>query len=316
MTTIRRCGLVSSHVRKVLPRCHKACTVTVDWMRFADFVRDEIVDAVERFVADDPGCRPQRAAIHDLHTAGLVILFPTIAVARPGTEDNWSPNAWALQRDSSRKADRWAARLTAHAGSGWAGWPDVIHGFRWAIAAGCRVASAELIESGLVAEEFVAVACGDDELVAACLTPARLSREFPEIAARRHGIARTSTLDAGARGSRVVAQQDATHRVGTEPVSFAMLDSIDLTSVTDSEALGVIAEPYLGTRKNGRLTYRPLERIFVERPRLHDRLMTRLTPAEMYPIDADDLPVAVAALSSCWPFIRRHAAIVLLSVHL
>lgn len=67
--------------------------MAVDWTRFAEFVRDEIVDAVENFVADEPGCRPQRAAIHDLHTDGLVILFPTIAVAKPG-EDVWSPDEW------------------------------------------------------------------------------------------------------------------------------------------------------------------------------------------------------------------------------
>lgn len=288
--------------------------MAVDWTRFAEFVRDEIVDAVEDFVADEPGCRPERAAIHDLHTDGLVILFPTIAVAKPG-EDVWSPDEWASQRDSTRKADWWAARLTAHAGSGWAGWPDVIHGFRRGIASGCRAASAELIKSGLVAEEFVAVALGDDELVAACLTPARLDREFPAVAARRHGSTRIGAI-APARGGGVVAQQDVTVGVDTEPSSFAMLDSIDLASFTDSEALAAIAGLYLGTRKNGRLTYQPLERILVERPRLHDRLMSRLTPAEMYPIDADDLPVAVAALSSGWPFIRRHAAIVLLSAHL
>ncbi|MGV9482228.1 hypothetical protein, partial [Gordonia aichiensis] len=89
----------------------------------------------------------------------------------------------------------------------------------------------------------------------------------------------------------------------------------DLSSLTHQQALDVVARPYLGRDKNGPLNYSPLERVLDAHPMLHDELVTRLSPTSMYGIDADDLPAAMSGLSSRWAFVRRHASIVLLSVH-
>ncbi len=90
----------------------------------------------------------------------------------------------------------------------------------------------------------------------------------------------------------------------------------EIADLPDHLVLPVLARPYLGRRKNGPLHYDPLARALASRPRLDDMLAEKLSPTSMYAIDSSDLPVAIEGLSSTWQFVRRHAAIVLLTVHI
>ncbi len=103
--------------------------------------------------------------------------------------------------------------------------------------------------------------------------------------------------------------------------SLAWLGRLDVVcdnaaDLTDEGLCEAIATSYLSERKNGPLDYRPLAASLDALPRLHDLLFTWLSPTRMYPIDGDDLPTATAGLSSRWPMVRRHAAIVIMSTHL
>ena len=81
-------------------------------------------------------------------------------------------------------------------------------------------------------------------------------------------------------------------------------------------ALDAIARPYIGEHKNGPLDYGPLESVLNTFPEYDDELFARLSANVMFEINATDLDAATKALSSRWRFVRRHAAIVMLSTHL
>ncbi|MBE7159829.1 MAG: hypothetical protein INR72_01185 [Williamsia herbipolensis] len=67
---------------------------------------------------------------------------------------------------------------------------------------------------------------------------------------------------------------------------------------------------------DGPLDYGPLTDALSRRPELDTLLAAGLSADRVRPVDADDVATAIAALDSPWDTIRRHASIVLLSVHL
>lgn len=296
--------------------------MSIEWQRFAEFVRDEIVTAVTEFAQQHPDACPRRAVLYDFRTHDLLILFPTIAVCGAEAGDA-HPEEWEWQHDSTRSADAWAAVLTAYAGSGSAGWPAVVSGFHAAIAAGCRSAAERLIAHGVVGGEFDADAERPDDTLPACVVGVddicestslddrfdlldRIGRVSDEVACELLSLVRDRSWSDVVRG----AAASTLAWVGRLDLVVA-----DLSSLTHQQALDVVARPYLGRDKNGPLNYSPLERVLDAHPMLHDELVTRLSPTSMYGIDADDLPAAMSGLSSRWAFVRRHASIVLLSVH-
>lgn len=107
-------------------------------------------------------------------------------------------------------------------------------------------------------------------------------------------------------------------RVATSLAWLGRLDIVinSMSILADDALYAAIATPYLSARKNGPLDYAPLEAALDVAPHLHQRLYKELSPIHMYAIDAGDLPTAITGLSSRWQAIRRHAAIVMLSIHL
>ncbi|MGW0454979.1 hypothetical protein [Gordonia sputi] len=102
-----------------------------------------------------------------------------------------------------------------------------------------------------------------------------------------------------------------------------LTDLIDvLPTLPEDVVLRVLARPYLGTHRNGgthkkgRLAYAPVEQALIGREHLDGMLVEMLSPTSMYAIDSDDVAVVMAGLSSPWAFVRRHASIVLLTVHI
>ena len=86
---------------------------------------------------------------------------------------------------------------------------------------------------------------------------------------------------------------------------------------------GPAAEPIKNTppidgyvAADGPLSYDILTDTLARSPGLDKSLVRSLSVDSVRPIDATDVPTAVDALSSPYESIRRHAAIVLLSVHL
>lgn len=67
---------------------------------------------------------------------------------------------------------------------------------------------------------------------------------------------------------------------------------------------------------DGPLDYTPLIEALTRDAALDAVLAQALSPDTVRPIGADDVDTALAALSSEWASVRRHASIVLLSVHL
>ncbi|MGV9669202.1 hypothetical protein ACWDPV_01220 [Gordonia sp. NPDC003504] len=90
----------------------------------------------------------------------------------------------------------------------------------------------------------------------------------------------------------------------------------DLTDLPDELVVSVVSRAYLGDHKNARLEYASLERVLASRPHLDQVLVEQLSPTRMFSIAEGDSGAAMAGLASRWVFVRRHAAIVLLTVHI
>ncbi|MGW4368736.1 hypothetical protein ACWEKT_24140 [Nocardia takedensis] len=89
----------------------------------------------------------------------------------------------------------------------------------------------------------------------------------------------------------------------------------DLAELTDDLRAAAIGRRYLSPTANGPLDYGLFEAALDRYPHLHDALFEKLSPTSMFAIRGDDIDTARHALSSPWPVVRRHAAIVLLTVH-
>ena len=84
----------------------------------------------------------------------------------------------------------------------------------------------------------------------------------------------------------------------------------------DDMAAQALSAPFLAEHRRTPLDYRLLAEILAARPVLDDLMLASLTPTRIHDIAHEDLRTASDALASPWQFIRRHAAIVLLSSHL
>lgn len=297
--------------------------MTVQWQRFTQFVRDEVVAAATDLTERYPGARPRRIAIYDFHARDLLILFPTISVS--GREIVDVPvEEWEWHRDSTREADRWVALLTAYAGGGAAGWESVITGFYAAVAAGCREADEILASRGLVDDDFATVVIMGDGDMSGSVVPTVTSGETTALDEWFDALDQIGWMadDLAAHVVELVRDNSRPLVVRARAAStlawVGRLDAVvaELSSLTDEHALDVAGRPYLGQHKNGRLCYAAIEQTLDAHPTLHDALVERLSPTTMYAVDAGDLPAAISGLSSRWLFVRRHAAIVLLSAHM
>lgn len=204
----------------------------------------EIVNCVERVTALVPGERLVAAALFDLHTRDMLVLFPSIAVTHERaatTIGQWDPSTWPWHCETSWATDLLVARLTASAGSGGQSWQQIFERFLEAVVNACRAATDALVAAGVVADDFVVVAVDEvdgDGLVGGCLTDEQLKRHFPRIDERRREIERMRTLPVDQQLSAIVGS-------GRGPIDDpAVSDALEL-SLADhgpdaSDALAVL----------------------------------------------------------------------------
>jgi len=183
---------------------------TFDWDVFEQFLTDEIVRCVDDAGARNPDSLPRAAALFDLHARDMLVLFPAVAVTHDRAENSepWAvhPGDWSWQAETSRDGDRWAAVLTAFAGSGGQVWEQVTDRYFDTLVRACRRATVALTLEGGVAADFSVAAIGDDDgdLHSRCLTPVQLSHRLPRISARRRALARLATLPPTSRTGELV----------------------------------------------------------------------------------------------------------------
>ncbi|UCZ87957.1 MULTISPECIES: hypothetical protein [Gordonia] len=136
-------------------------------------------------------------------------------------------------------------------------------------------------------------------------------------------------IDTGITDSQVADRlADTVERAGNRPVDVAkaatvlcMLGHVHrathlVAGLPDDMAAQALSAPFLAEHRRTPLDYRLLAEILAARPVLDDLMLASLTPTRIHDIAHEDLRTASDALASPWQFIRRHAAIVLLSSHL
>ena len=93
--------------------------------------------------------------------------------------------------------------------------------------------------------------------------------------------------------------------------------TLELLDLLPEEVAGrSLAAPFLTDGRKRRLDYEPVRQILHIHPELDEFMFASLTPARIHDIAYEDLQTAADALASPSRFIRRHAAIILLSSHL
>ena len=171
-----------------------------DWQSIENLAYQIIVDAVHSIRRQHP-CETIYAAIfHNFYCDNACLYFPSLSV---GTEEllermvaqYQSEYGSAESRAGLEQSLRWSgADLAEYLFDGGAAaqsvqaavrqetdWDDLYDHFRQCFPRACRCATEDLLRTKLVAPDFVAVACDEEEeLIAPSLTPEQLRQHFPE----------------------------------------------------------------------------------------------------------------------------------------
>ncbi len=175
-----------------------------DWQSIENLAYQIIVDAVHSIRRQHPHETVYAAIFHNFYCDNTYLYFPSLAV---GTEEllvrvvekyqseygstasrtkleqslRWSGADLAEYMFDSGAAGNAAAQSVQAAVRQEADWDDLYDRFRQCFPCACRRATEDLLRTKLVAPDFVAVACDEDEeLIAPSLTLEQLQRHFPE----------------------------------------------------------------------------------------------------------------------------------------
>ena len=175
-----------------------------DWQSIENLAYQIIVDAVHGIRRQHPHETVYAAIFHNFYCDNTHLYFPSLSV---GTEELLARVVEKYQREYGSAASRaeleqslrWsgadlaeymfdggaagnaAAQSVQAAVRQEADWDDLYDRFRQCFPRACRRATEDLLHTKLVAPDFVAVACDEDEeLIAPSLTPEQLQRHFPE----------------------------------------------------------------------------------------------------------------------------------------
>ena len=175
-----------------------------DWQSIENLAYQIIVDAVHSIRRQHPHETVYAAIFHNFYCDNTHLYFPSLSV---GTEKLLARVVEKYQREygsaESRseleQSLRWsgadlaeylfdggttgntAAQSVQAAVRQETDWDDLYDHFRQCFPRACRRATEDLLRAKLVAPDFVAVACDEDEeLIAPSLTPEQLQRHFPE----------------------------------------------------------------------------------------------------------------------------------------
>lgn len=172
--------------------------IGIDWRRVTDAAVAHVVTAVGRVRAEHPDDRLYGAIFHLFYGDGTVIYWPSVAV---GTEESLAEVAAEYRAQDMTEADlRWSgadlryrfdageveAELAARCqdavvSEDFAQWERVYDRFLLCFPDAAVRAQTELIDTGVVDEDFIVIASDQDErLVPLSLSPSQLRRFFPE----------------------------------------------------------------------------------------------------------------------------------------
>ena len=180
-----------------------------DWQSIENLAYQIIVDAVHHIHRQHPHETVYAAIFHNFYCDNAYLYFPSLSV---GTEELLARVVEKYQneygstesRAELERSLRWsgadlaeylfdggaagnaagnaAAQSVQAAVRQEADWDDLYNRFRQCFPRACRRATEDLLRAKLVAPDFVAVACDEDEeLIAPSLTPEQLQRHFPEV---------------------------------------------------------------------------------------------------------------------------------------
>ena len=175
-----------------------------DWQSIENLAYQIIIDAVYSIRRQHPHETVYAAIFHNFYCDNTCLYFPSLSV---GTEEllarvvekyqseycsaesrarleqslRWSGADLAEYLFDGGAAGNAAAQSVQAAVRQEADWDDLYDRFRQCFPRACRRATEDLLRAKLVAPDFVAVACDEDEeLIAPSLTPEQLQRHFPE----------------------------------------------------------------------------------------------------------------------------------------
>ena len=175
-----------------------------DWQSIENLAYQIIVDAVHSICRQHPHETVYAAIFHNFYCDNTHLYFPLLSV---GTEELLARVVEKYQSEYDSAESRARLKQSLHWSgadlaeylfdSGAAGnaaaqsvqatvyqeteWDNLYDRFRQCFPRACRRATEDLLRAKLVAPDFVAVACDEDEeLIAPSLTPEQLQRHFPE----------------------------------------------------------------------------------------------------------------------------------------
>ena len=175
-----------------------------DWQSIENIAYQIIVDAVHSIRRQHPHETVYAAIFHNFYCDNVHLYFPSLSVgteelltrvvaqyqseygcaeSRAGLEQSlrWSGADLAEYLFDGGAASNAAAQSVQAAVRQEADWDDLYDRFRQCFPRACRRATEDLLRIKLVAPDFIAVACDEDEeLIAPSLTPEQLQRHFPE----------------------------------------------------------------------------------------------------------------------------------------
>jgi len=175
-----------------------------DWQSIENLAYQIIVDAVHSIRRQHPHETVYAAIFHNFYCDNTYLYFPSLSVGteellarvvaqyqneygcaenRAGLEQSlrWSGADLAEYFFDGGAAGNAAAQSVQAAVRQEADWDDLYDRFRQCFPCACRRATEDLLRTKLVAPDFVAVACDEDEeLIIPSLTPEQLQRHFPE----------------------------------------------------------------------------------------------------------------------------------------
>lgn len=269
----------------------------LDWLALRDALIVEIEAATEIACARRPERTPIAVVLDDLHTTGMLVLWPyiTVVFAEPGVED--------VIVEGSRHGDHLAARVTATGGIGGSSWDEVFGAYVATVGAACAAA-----QPGLRVRF--------DSPTLTCVVQDRAHDESsePGVEDRATDVELRDALHHGDPRDRSRAARAMIRRGNLAVVVDDLIGRGD--DIDEALLLEALTEAYLGETKWEPLDYAPLEAALRVRPGIHEALRSKLSCARLFEIDAGDIATAQDAMASSLPVVREHAAIVMLSIHL
>lgn len=186
--------------------------VRLNWRELKTALREQVVGFVREMRVENPGDHFLGAALFRFYAeVGGIITWPLVGVlsaeslassavdALEADIMRWQPANWSWWTDSTEAGYEWEHRIEAAATAGGSrDWWAVHARFLDAVVSVCAAARRELVDSGVVGEDFVVIAMDEEDLLPRTLPAAQFREHFPGWADQRRELDRLAALPASA----------------------------------------------------------------------------------------------------------------------